>query len=288
VSQLGPEYVRGVIEAFLRSPANDLGMPLPEKAWGAPLLGFARGDDPLFLELKAHIGDFYLTPIEVFAAAFPGSKARSEELSVIGWILPQTARTREDNRRQSRYPAERWARSKWHGEQVNVALRETVVAALSAAGSTGVAPVLTAQFREESSAIWGRASTWSERHTAHVCGLGTFGLSDGLITVAGKAHRCGSVVTDLLSPPTSRPYSRRHEFCLFFARGDCLECAERCPVGAISEAGHDKEACAAYLAHLSEDYVPASFGFTTGVCGLCQTGVPCEAGIPPQIEARPQ
>lgn len=38
---------------------------------------------------------------------------------------------------------------------------------------------------------YGFASSWSERHTAHFCGLGTFGVSDGLITSVGKAVRVG-------------------------------------------------------------------------------------------------
>ena len=37
------------------------------------------------------------------------------------------------------------------------------------------------------------ASTWSERHVAYVSGLGTFGLSGGLITAKGQAVRLGSV-----------------------------------------------------------------------------------------------
>ena len=40
-------------------------------------------------------------------------------------------------------------------------------------------------------------SIWSERHIAFICGLGTFGLSRGLITRKGICGRFGSLITDL-------------------------------------------------------------------------------------------
>ena len=127
---------------------------------------------------------------------------------------------------------------------------------------------------------YGFASTWSERHAAYASGLGTFGLCDGLITPAGKAMRVGSVVVRVEISPTTRPYTDHHAYCLFFAKGICGKCIERCPVGAISEAGHDKIKCRAHLRPTTSDYVQANYGFDGYGCGLCQTGVPCESKIP--------
>ena len=54
---------------------------------------------------------------------------------------------------------------------------------------------------------------------------------------------------------------------------------ERCPAGAITEAGHDKEICRQHLTRTRE-YVEDTYYFKGYGCGLCQVGVPCEAGIP--------
>jgi epoxyqueuosine reductase QueG len=123
-------------------------------------------------------------------------------------------------------------------------------------------------------------SNWSERHIAHACGLGTFGLCDGLISPAGKAVRIGSIVLRGQIEPTPRPYIRHDEYCLFKADKTCGACIKRCPAGAITEHGHDKLLCSAYLDDKTAPYVQESYGFKGYGCGLCQTGVPCASGIP--------
>jgi epoxyqueuosine reductase len=257
------------------APDNTLDMPAPEPAFAAPLVGLAAGDDPLFDDLKRHVGESHWTPAEAFAQAFPAPVTAGAELTVISWILPHTRRTKHDNHRETSLPAERWARAKFFGERFNVALRKHLVAALEEAGVVAVAPTRLPQY-----AIEDVTSNWSERHIAYVAGLGTFGLSDGLITPLGKAMRCGSVVARLSLPTTPRAYSDHHDYCDFFAGAGCAVCAERCPVGAIDERGHDKARCRAYLERMRREVIEPRFGFSTEACGLCQTGVPCESGIP--------
>ena len=274
--------IEEAIAAFLASPANALSGGLGP-AWGTALVGYSRGDDPLYLEYKGVVGPFHLTPAEIFALTFPDLAGAPSELSLISWVLPQTAEARAANARARRYPAERWARSKHEGEQVNVALRRHVEQVLAAAGVAAVAPVSSPHFSVQRYPTQGWASTWSERHAAYAAGLGTFGLSDGLITPVGKAMRCGSVVARLSLPASLRPYTDRHAYCLHFSEGTCGGCVRRCPVGAITLAGHDKDRCSASLEHLSAHHVRPRFGFATTVCGLSQTGVPCEAGIPIRV-----
>jgi epoxyqueuosine reductase QueG len=253
---------------------------IPEPAWDEPLVGFSRGDDPLYAWFKEDIGPFYLTPQEIFAAAFPDAGAQPDELSVISWVLPQTERTRRDNAREQALPAERWARTRTAGEEFNLKLRDQVAAFLGQEGCQAVAPMRSPLFRQETSARYGLASTWSERHGAYVSGLGTFGLCDGLITARGKAMRCGTVIARIVLPPTERPYSDHHAYCLFFFNGSCGKCIKRCPAGAITRKGHDKPKCHAYIREVAIPATQSRFGFEANACGLCQTGVPCEAGIP--------
>ena len=272
--------VEQLIQDYCRTPANSLQNEAHEPAWDDPLVGYSQGDDPLHAAYKEHVGPFHWTPWEIFHQTFPQAGAAPEELTVICWILPQTATTRADNGRETLYPAERWARSRVYGEAFNDRLRQHLVRALAAAGHEAVAPVLAPGWETRPSERYHLASTWSERHAAYASGLGTFGLCDGLITPRGKAMRVGSVVARIRIPPTPRPYTHHRAYCLFFAQGTCGECIRRCPVGAISQAGHDKARCRQHSGRASREYVKARYGFDGYGCGLCQTGVPCESGIP--------
>jgi epoxyqueuosine reductase len=274
-------WIRDCIRRYTESEENSLHFEgVHEPAWDEPLVGFSRGDDPLYQGFKEDIGPFYWTPPEIFAATFPDVKTRVDELTVISWILPQTERTRRDNSREKAVSAERWARSRKYGEEVNVKLRDHVAGVLREAGHEAVAPMNSPRWRWEKSARYGFASSWSERHAAYASGLGTFGLCDGLITPIGKAMRCGSVVARIAVPPSERLYTDHHTYCLFYFNGSCGKCIERCPAGAITREGHDKEKCAAYVHDVSAKSIRSRFGFDTSGCGLCQTGVPCEAKIP--------
>ena len=275
-------WIGDIIKTFIRqSPENSLQWEAPEPAWSEPLIGFAGGHDPLFQEIKEDIGDFYWAPTDIFRETF---QRVPEHLTVISWILPQTEATKQDNRKARDYPAERWSRSRNFGEQANLALARHVAETLQQAGFSAVAPVLSPLWSWQTSERYGFASNWSERHAAYVAGLGTFSLCDGLITPKGKAMRCGSVVADLRIVPTLRSYNDPRAWCLFYAKdGKCKKCITRCPVGALSENGHDKLKCRNYLFDVVADYAKTNFGFASYGCGLCQTGVPCESGIPADI-----
>lgn len=274
-------WMISIIRDFINSsPVNRLWNDTPEKSWGDPLVGFSPGNDPLYDEFKRHIGPFHWTPREISRHTFKDVDVSSGELTVISWILPQTEVTKNDNRKEAVYPAERWARSRIFGEEINVELRNHVVSCLHDAGLRAVAPLLSPDWSWQTSEKYGFASNWSERHAAYASGLGTFGLCDGLITSRGKAMRAGSVVAEIQIPSTPRPYNNHHEYCLFFSQGTCRKCMKRCPVGAITEEGHDKMKCIEHLAVSIAPYVKSNYGFDGYGCGLCQTEVPCESGIP--------
>lgn len=272
--------VRVVKEFSAASPENTLNPGTGERAWDAPLVGFSNGADPLYLRIKEDIGPFYLTPLEIFKQAFPQAQTRPEDLTVVCWILPQTAATKADNRQETTYPAERWARTRHFGEMFNTVLRGHVVATLEDAGFAAISPVDAPFWSREVSPRYGLSSRWSMRHAAHISGLGTFGLCDGLITPLGKAVRVGTVVARIAIPPTVRPYTDHHEYCLHFSQNTCGKCRKRCPAGAITEAGHDKDKCRNHLLEVAAHYGRKGFHFDKYGCGLCQTRVPCESRIP--------
>jgi len=283
-SSSAADWIRHLIEAFLDQPSeNCIEAGSEERAWDVPLVGFSRGDDPLYEAFKEHVGALHWTPREAFAKAFPEMPVKPRELAVISWVLPQTEATKRDNRDATFYPSERWARARVRGEEINDGLRRYLAQKMMSAGVPAFAPVLLPQWKIGPSERYIMGSSWSERHAAYASGLGTFGLSEGLITEKGKAHRVGSVIARIEVEITPRHYSDHHEHCLFFSEGTCRACIERCPVQAITEEGHDKVKCYKHTVAVCGTYVQSRLGLDGGYgCGLCQTGVPCESRIPPK------
>lgn len=274
-------WLEEAIVAFvMESPLNGMGELYDERCWQEPLVGFSRGDDALYAFFKEDIGAFFWTPLEIMEKSFPCNRFAAEDLSVISWVLPQTEATRKAHRLEALHPSKRWTVSRMLGEEFNNHLRRYVESLLLAKGYSAVAPVLSPLWARQMSEKYGYASNWSERHAAFVGGLGTFGLSDGLITARGKSVRCGSVVAAVALPPTPRPYAGHQDYCLHRSAGKCGRCAARCPAGAISSWGHDKEKCRTYIRQVANPYVEKQYGLAVNACGLCQVGVPCESGIP--------
>ena len=276
------ELIEKEIKSFTRQSRQNR-MPTPDNAviFDEPLVQFAAGDDPIFTEYKTIIAPTHLTPREALSQACNNSsndiKAR---LSIISWILPITSQTRESNRRHKTIPSRLWSHTRWYGEKFNDALRAHVVEILTNMGYPAVAPVLLSSFKMYTGEN-GMYSNWSERHIAYAAGLGTFSLSDGFITERGIAHRCGSVVTTLELPVSHRTASSPYSNCLFHVSGKCGVCIKRCPSGAITEKGHDKNKCFQHLHDIG--YSPNKLydnNKSVAGCGLCQTKVPCECVNP--------
>jgi len=243
-----------------------------------PIIGYASANDPLFLKYKEVVGPFHHTPREILEHAFGEISWKGG--TVISWILPVHRDVRLSNSKEKTFPSRSWAHMRNFGETFNSQIRREVVSMLSEAGFRSVAPQLNENWQELDILGAGPASTWSERHAAHAAGLGTFSLNDGLITSRGIAHRCGSVVTELVIPPTARPYASHTENCPFCTKGKCGACITRCPVGAITKDGHNKLKCRDYTYGTIPKEVGSRYGVKIAGCGLCQTRVPCEGKIP--------
>ncbi|MHA2272186.1 MAG: epoxyqueuosine reductase [Candidatus Hodarchaeales archaeon] len=281
-------WIRSIIKRYINeSPENTLQDTANQRAWAEPLIGFSNGVDPLYQFYKDDIGDFYLLPEELFAHAYPAVTFEPEQLTVISWILPQTAATKMEHRKRTKFPTESWARARIFGEEVNDKLRMHVVKKLHEEGYQALAPLGSPLYHSTSSDKYLFASSWSERHAAYAAGLGTFGLCDGLITPKGKAIRAGSVIAKMAIHPSERAYDNYRAYCLFYMQETCGKCITRCPAGALSESGHDKVKCLSYL-NKTREYVRKHYHFEGYGCGLCQTGVPCESRIPRELTPTPQ
>jgi epoxyqueuosine reductase len=275
------------------SPSNSLDFFDGGCIFDEPLVGFTDGDDAIFQEYKEIIGDFHLTPreaLEKHLESKGSSWERPAHLSVISFILPVTYETRLSLCRETVVPSLRWNHTRWHGQDFINELSRYVVSLLEDIGHQTVAPEL-ADFYKLKNLPSGFVSNWSQRHIAYAAGLGTFSLNDGFITSKGMAMRCGSVVADARIPPSPRAYKDHLANCLFYSDGSCKSCIERCPAGAISEQGHDKNKCLEVM-FIRQKEILKELGRGEGYigsyhgCGLCQTNVPCEAGIPPKPKTK--
>ncbi|HZK86794.1 MAG TPA: 4Fe-4S double cluster binding domain-containing protein, partial [Syntrophomonas sp.] len=247
--------------------------------WDAPLIGVAAGDDKYFDFLKEHIGEFHWSPIDAFKLKYgtaPG--AAPANLRVVSMAFPQTMETKKTQMVETRCPSKNWIVSRGEWEPLLKTFSGRLVSALETKGIRAVSIDLQPEFSVIKTGPLGLASTWSHRHYAYAAGLGTFGLSDGLITEKGKAVRFTSLIIEAPVEITERPYTGPYDWCLFYKNGSCGKCINRCPVQAISFEGHDKNSCLAYEDYFAEHYWPEGLDKKDYIlgCGLCQVGIPCQ------------
>lgn len=277
-------FIRTIKDKVANHPENSMEYPFyGEPIFAEPLVGFVSGSDPIFDRFKEVIGPHHFTPWEImkWQAEKNGVEPPDPaDISVVSFVLPCTQKTKRDNASETDWPSERWAQTRLLGEIFSQSFVRDIVAGLMSQGILAVSPDVTPMFNKKRYPGVGWASPWSHRHIAYAAGLGTFGMHDFLITEKGCAHRLGSFVVNLkLEPDRKRP-DDIHAYCLHYQGVECLRCAKRCPVKAVTrEQAHDKEACykkvAASLKHCNAKYHIFIYG-----CGLCAAGVPCESGIP--------
>ncbi len=276
-------FINTIKEKIADHPDNSMEFPFEgERIFDEPLVGFVKGDDPIFQEYKKIIGPHHFTPEEIMgwqAKKNGVAPPAASDLSIVSFVMPITKTTKDENAKQKDWPSERWAQTRLLGEIFSQTFVREIVTFLMSKGVLAISPDVTPMFNKKRYPNVGWASPWSHRHIAYAAGLGTFGMHDFFITEAGCAHRSGSFVVNLkLEPNRTRPEDI-HAYCLHHQGIDCLKCAARCPVNAISKDGHDKERCYKKVAD-STRYCNKHYHIFIYGCGLCATGVPCESGIP--------
>ena len=241
-----------------------------QRLYDDPIVKIGSADDELWEELKAPeaIGHLFRTPKEWMAQA----------KCVVSYFAPFSDYVVEGNCADAVDVGNGWLYARVEGQQMLTEINHFLERWFESQGVKALSPYASDQFRyvfeagscdqiEDKSLSF--TSNWSERHVAYVCGMGTFGLSKGLITERGVAGRFGSVIVDACLPITPRSYSDLYEYCTMC--GACM----RCPGGAITlEGGKSHIACSSYVNKMRELYAPR-FG-----CGKCQVKVPCQRGIP--------
>jgi len=224
----------------------------------APIFAFGSADDELYEQYKSTdiIGGHFLTPLEWL----PSAK------TVISFFLPYADSIKKSNSHDCTWPSEEWLHGRYEGQLFINELLKHIRKQLLGSGYSCLVPAFDSRFGYGDSEDK-FASNWSERHAAFACGLGTFGLSKGIITEKGTCGRLGSILTALDLPKDTRQYNDIYEYCSM-----CGLCIPRCPVKAISfEEGKEHAPCSEFLKRVGEIHKPR-YG-----CGKCQINVPCES-----------
>ena len=237
------------------------------KIFDAPLKGCADPSDALFPQLKSEvIGQHFRLPLQWVSNA----------QTVISMFFPFSMEVVKSNNRDKNDPSEMWLHGRVEGHKCLNDIAKFMVNLFEAAGYTTICPGLSDDFfAVQKGGELNFTSNWSERHVAYVCGLGTFGLSKGLITEKGMAGRFLSIITQANLEKTPLKYNSTYEHCTM-----CGVCVKACPVKAISlEQGKNHIICSDFLDLTKEKFKPR-YG-----CGKCQTMVPCARRIPNKIKA---
>ena len=245
------------------------------KLFDTPLIGYADAGDELFETFK--------TDTKITNGRFmPPKEWLHDANTVVSIFMPYSREIKSGNRRDMITPSNEWLHARYEGQKLIEELSRFLIDELTKRGYQCVAPDIDDRFKSfmgtgTSGTVGNKGltnsdygSNWSERHVAFVAGLGTFGLSKGLITKKGIAGRFTSIITDLKHEPSHRDYQGIYEYCTM-----CGVCVKNCPAGAITlEQGKDHTLCAEYLDGMLETFNPR-YG-----CGKCQVKVPCQDGIP--------
>jgi epoxyqueuosine reductase QueG len=213
-----------------------------------PIIGVARGDDPIIQRFKEVVDTDHLTPVELWS--FEGQRnIPASNLRIISVIFPYVDKVRKESKNiielpRVILPAEIYSVGRNYANAFKQETCIQVIQFLKGKGYNAISGMLSEAFNIMTKGRF--YSTWSERHYAFAAGLGTFSLSEALITEVGCNVRFASIVTDAPLEVTPRKSDEIFANCLYYAKGTCRKCEERCPGKAIDENGHDKNKCYAY------------------------------------------
>ncbi len=265
------DFINDRLEIFRQTGGNIVDVPdIGETLiFEEPLFGFASADDDIFetFRRKEVIGANYFGPYEWLP----------EARSVVALFLPFSEAVRRSNRTDPTDPSKEWLYARIEGQEFISKYTAAIRDHLGEMGMAAGVPALDERFEVKIEPTVSRLrpdfhadSRWSERHAAYACGLGTFGLSRGLITEKGMAGRFASLIVAAEFEPTGRKYTGIDDYCI-----KCGVGAGNCPAKAISlKHGKNNLKCHMHVQKMKKKYSPR-YG-----CGKCQVGVPCEFRSP--------
>lgn len=264
------DYVMGCKDNYVSKEMAIDPSDVGKNMYDRPIISIGSADDPLWEELKdpQGVGKMFKAPKDWMP----------EAKTVISYFAPFSEFVRTGNEKDPVDVGNGWLYARIEGQQFLTGVNYFMEDFFKKNGINAFSPYASNDFKyifgegtnPDFPAGMSYTSNWSERHVAYVCGLGTFGLSKGLITEKGVSGRFGSFIVDYPFEVDERKYTGLYDYCTM-----CGKCAQNCPARAISiEKGKEHEPCSKYFDGIRIKYAPR-YG-----CGKCQVNTPCERSIP--------
>lgn len=231
--------------------------------WRPPLLASGHVDERFDILPEVAVDDHWL-PRELMASA----------QTVVVFFIPLKAELAEENH-LGKYPCPNWGIAYEVTNELIERACEHLQTALVKNGHEVVTMPATINYEGDAERLTAR---WSHKHLGYVCGLGRFGINAQFITPSGCAGRMGSLLTS--ADLGDHPLVSKAELCLHKVGRECLQCVERCPVGAVSLSGIDRHRCNKRLNFNWDHRIQLGLGERSHGCAKCQVNVPCSLTDP--------
>lgn len=241
------EKIQAKIQEVMDKYCQDAGI---ESFWREPVVKYGDVHNPLFEKLKELVDPQHHQPLEYM----PDSTV------VLSYFLPFKKEVGDSNI-DGTLISEQWALGYEHANKMAALINDELCKYIKELGYDACIPWDIGMINDGFP-----RSRWSQRHVAYVCGHGTFGLNNMLISDKGSVGRYYSIITSL---PIEADPVVTEERCLYKRDGSCRECVDRCVVGALKVDGFDRLKCLDQCNVNEEIYPEAS------ACGKCVVGRPC-------------
>lgn len=235
-----------LIEEFCRQTGR-------ENIWQKPVIRYGDAHSPLFDQLKELVDPQHHHPCEYL----PGATL------VLSYFLPfkeEVGRSNVDGEMIS----PQWADGYNYSNEMAPYINDGLCKFIHALGYEACPPTDIGMINDGFP-----RSRWSQKHVAYICGHGTFGVNNMMISDKGCVGRYYSIITAL---PFAHDQVVTEERCLYKKDGSCLQCVERCPIGALHADGFDRLRCLDQCNINGEKFPGAD------ACGKCVVGLPCSFG----------
>ena len=218
--------------------------------WQEPVIKYGDVNNPLFDKLKELVDPNHYHPLDYL----PGGTL------VLSYFLSFKKEVAESNV-DGKLISEPWALAYEHSNKMSAYINEELCKYIKSIGYDACPPRDAGMISDGNP-----RSRWSQRHVAYVCGHGTFGLNNMLISDKGCVGRYYSVVTSL---PIEADPVVTEERCLYKKSGSCKLCVKRCVADALTVGEFRRLKCLDQC-NINEETYPAA-----GACGKCVVGLPC-------------
>lgn len=246
------EKIKQLIINFMKEYENNI-----STKWREPVIRFGDANHKDFITLKKSVNFDHVMPNEIIKDA----------KTIIAYFIPFNIDISKSNI-DGNIASKEWALAYQETNELFTVLNEHIIKYLKSLGYDASTPSKEATAMDDNII----KSKWSQRHVARICGLGTFGINNMLITEKGCSGRVNTIITNIDNVEIDSPL--KEEYCLYKINNSCKVCVNRCISKTLTIDGFDRKKC--YDVCIEN----ARIHNGNDVCGKCVVNLPCSFNIP--------